>query len=143
MSGHDRSAWFDRFASSCARLAGHAGVFVTAFAVVLLWAISGPVFGFSNTWQLVINTATTVLTFLMVFVIQNTLNRDSMALHVKLDELLRVSNEARNALIGAEQLPEKEIQELERSEEQEAAAAHPNGSATNGSARGNIPRADP
>jgi low affinity Fe/Cu permease len=113
-------------------------VFVTAFLVVLVWAISGPVFGFSDTWQLVINTATTVLTFLMVFVIQNTLNRDTMALHVKLDELLRVSNEARNALIGAEQLPEKEIQELERSEEQEAAAAH-----SNGSARGNIPHADP
>jgi len=102
--GHQR--WFDVFASAVARWAGHAGAFAIAFAIVLFWALCGPIFGFSDTWQLVINTATTVLTFLMVFVIQNTLNRDSMALHLKIDELLRVTNEARDALIGAERDPE-------------------------------------
>jgi low affinity Fe/Cu permease len=112
-----RSPWFDVFASFCARLAGHAGAFIVSFCFVLFWALSGPLFGFSNTWQLVINTATTVLTFLMVFVIQNTINRDSMALHLKLDELLRVSNEARDALIGAERLPERDIERLEEEEE--------------------------
>jgi low affinity Fe/Cu permease len=120
--GRRRWSWFDPFASAVARWAGHAGAFAIAFGLVLFWALSGPIFGFSNTWQLVINTTTTVLTFLMVFLIQNTLNRDSMALHLKLDELLRVTNEARDALIGSERLSEKEIQELERGEE--AAAAH-------------------
>jgi low affinity Fe/Cu permease len=120
--GRRRWSWFDPFASAVARWAGHAGAFAIAFALVLFWALSGPIFGFSNTWQLVINTTTTVLTFLMVFLIQNTLNRDSMALHLKLDELLRVTNEARDALIGSERLSEEEIQELERGEE--AAAAH-------------------
>jgi low affinity Fe/Cu permease len=110
------AAWFDTFASATARWTGHAGAFAIAFGFCLLWAISGPIFGFSNTWQLVINTATTVLTFLMVFVIQNSLNRDSMALHLKLDELLRVTNEARDALIGAERLSEQEIEKLERPE---------------------------
>jgi low affinity Fe/Cu permease len=110
---HQRSRRFDSFATTSARLAGHAGAFVISFCFVLFWALSGPVFGFSDTWQLVINTATTVLTFLMVFVIQNTINRDSMALHLKLDELLRVSNEARDALIGAERLSEDEIENLE------------------------------
>jgi low affinity Fe/Cu permease len=112
-----RRAWFDAFASATARWAGHAGAFAIAFAVVLFWALCGPIFGFSNTWQLVINTATTVLTFLMVFLIQNSLNRDSMALHLKLDELLRATNEARDALIGSERLSEKEIEKLERQEE--------------------------
>jgi low affinity Fe/Cu permease len=114
---HGSTRWFDAFASATARWTGHAGAFSIAFAVILFWALSGPIFGFSDTWQLVINTATTVMTFLMVFLIQNSLNRDSMALHVKLDELLRVSKQARNALIGAEQLSEKEIEELEREEE--------------------------
>jgi low affinity Fe/Cu permease len=112
-----KTHWFDTFASATARWTGHAGAFSIAFGVVLFWALSGPIFGFSDTWQLVINTATTVLTFLMVFLIQNSLNRDSLALHVKLDELLRVSTEARNALIGTERLSEKEIEELEREEE--------------------------
>jgi low affinity Fe/Cu permease len=120
-SGHrDR---FDRFATAAARWTGHASAFSLASVFVIVWAVSGPLFGYSNTWQLVINTATTVLTFLMVFVIQNTLNRDSLALHVKLDELLRVSEQARNALIGAERLSEKQIEALEEDEEQRKAAA--------------------
>jgi low affinity Fe/Cu permease len=126
MPGERREkTWFDSFASAVARWAGHAGAFAIAFAVVLFWALSGPIFGFSDTWQLVINTATTVLTFLMVFLIQNTLNRDSMALHLKLDELLRVTNEARDALIGAEQLSEREIQRLEHEEQLAAESSDP------------------
>src|SRR5881628_1273969 len=96
------SGRFDRFASSVARGAGRASAFVIALAIVVVWAVSGPIFHFSDTWQLVINTGTTVLTFLMVFVIQNTIDRDSMALHVKLDELIRVTQEASDSLIGAE-----------------------------------------
>jgi low affinity Fe/Cu permease len=114
---HSLEDSFDRFASTFARLTGHAGAFAAAVALVLVWAISGPVFGFSDTWQLVINTGTTVLTFLMVFVIQNSLNRDSAALHVKLDELIRVTNEARNALMGSEHLSERELERLRRDEE--------------------------
>jgi low affinity Fe/Cu permease len=114
---HGSTKWFDAFASATARWTGHAGAFAVAFGLVLFWALSGPIFGFSDTWQLVINTTTTVMTFLMVFLIQNSLNRDSLALHVKLDELLRVSKEAHNALIGSERLSEKEIEELEREEE--------------------------
>ncbi len=83
-------------------------------------AVSGPIFGFSDTWQLIINTATTVLTFLMVFIIQNTINRDSLAVHVKLDELIRATDEARNRIIGSEKLSETVLEELEHEEEEEA-----------------------
>jgi len=104
---------FVRFASRVSRWAGHSVAFVAAMAIVVAWAVSGPIFGFSDTWQLVINTGTTVLTFLMVFLIQNTMNRDSAALHLKLDELISVTSEARDALIGAERLDEDQIQALE------------------------------
>jgi low affinity Fe/Cu permease len=124
------SGWasgFDRFASRAARLTGHAGAFTASALLVVIWAVSGPLFHFSDTWQLVINTGTTVLTFLMVFVIQNTINRDSAAMHLKVDELLRVTQEARNALVGAEVLSGKELERLQdeehraaRSEEQTA-----------------------
>ncbi len=90
--------------------------FSAAVALVVGWAALGPVFHFSDTWQLVINTATTVLTFLMVFVIQNTINRDSLAMHVKLDELIRVTKEASNALMQAEQLSEDSIESILRRE---------------------------
>jgi low affinity Fe/Cu permease len=106
-------AIFDRMAGHVARWCGHAGAFVFAVVIVLVWLVSGPIFHFSDTWQLVINTGTTVLTFLMVFLIQNSINRDSMAVHLKLDELLRTTTEARNALIGAEELPERDITDLE------------------------------
>ncbi len=123
MPDEDASTWqerFDRFASGGARLTGHAGAFALAAVVVVAWAVSGPLFGFSDTWQLVINTGTTVLTFLMVFVIQNSLNRDSTALHVKLDELIRVTTEAHNAIVGAERLSGEELERLRDREEESA-----------------------
>ena len=104
---------FDRFASWAAHWTGHSLAFFAAVAVTLAWGLSGPVFGFSDTWQLVINTGTTVLTFLMVFVIQNTMNRDSAAIHAKLDELVKAHTDARNALMGVQDLDEDEIRKLD------------------------------
>ncbi len=107
---------FERFASGTARWSGHAIAFSASVGLVIGWAALGPVFHFSDTWQLVINTATTVLTFLMVFVIQNTINRDSLAIHAKLDELIRATEEANNALMHAEQLSEASIESILRRE---------------------------
>jgi low affinity Fe/Cu permease len=103
---------FAAMANKAAMLAGNYLTFLLAFAIVLFWAISGPVFGFSETWQLVINTGTTIVTFLMVFLIQNTQNRDSMALHLKIDELIRVLEKADNTLIEAEDETDAELQKL-------------------------------
>ena len=83
-----------------------------ALATILLWALVGPVFGYSDTWQLVINTATTIITFLMVFVIQNTQNRDTAAMHIKIDELIRVTQKARNVLLDLEELDDKTLEAL-------------------------------
>jgi len=105
------SKFFGEFASRTAQAAGHASTFVWAAVVVIVWAVSGPLFGFSDTWQLVINTGTTIVTFLMVFLIQNSQNRDSAAMQVKLDELIRVGN-ARNSLVGIEHLTDEELEEL-------------------------------
>jgi len=102
---------FTRFATETARWTGRPMVFVACCALVILWAVTGPVFGFSDTWQLVINTSTTIITFLMVFLIQNTQNRDNNALHAKLDELIRVSK-AHNSFIGIENLADKELEEI-------------------------------
>ncbi len=106
------NALFDRFASKAALWTGRSVVFLAALLFTIVWAISGPLFHFSNSWQLVINTGTTVLTFLMVFIIQNTMNRESAAVHLKLDELIKVTSEARDAIMGAEKLTEEEIAEL-------------------------------
>jgi low affinity Fe/Cu permease len=103
--------FFGEFASRTAQAAGHASTFALAAAVVVIWAVTGPVFGFSDTWQLVINTGTTIVTFLMVFLIQNSQNRDSAAMQVKLDELIRVGS-ARNSLVGIEHLTDDELEEL-------------------------------
>jgi low affinity Fe/Cu permease len=103
---------FDELAGKAASLAGNYISFLLAFAVVVVWAVSGPLFGFSETWQLVINTGTTIVTFLMVFLIQNTQNRDSMALHLKIDELIRVLEKADNTLIEAEDDTEKQLHQL-------------------------------
>src|SRR5205809_1378839 len=110
------SGWFARFAKATAREAGHSRTFGVAVLVILVWAISGPFFGFSDTWQLVINTGTTIVTFLMVFLIQNSQNRDSAAIQVKLDELIRVSK-ANNAFMGLEHLTDEELEDIEGKDE--------------------------
>jgi low affinity Fe/Cu permease len=103
--------YFTQFANATARKAGSPGAFLTAVALILVWAVSGPYFGYSETWQLVINTGTTIVTFLMVFLIQNTQNRDGYALQTKLDELIRSSN-AENIFMGIEKLSDKDLEEL-------------------------------
>jgi low affinity Fe/Cu permease len=103
---------FTRFAKWASRAAGQPVAFISALALLLVWAALGPVCGFSDTWQLVINTTTTIVTFLMVFLIQNTQNRDSEALHVKIDELIRSTRSARNSVLDLEELEEDELDSL-------------------------------
>jgi low affinity Fe/Cu permease len=103
---------FDRFASAVTRWAGTPLAFCGAVVVILAWALVGPVFGFSENWQLVINTGTTIVTFLMVFLIQQSQNKDSVALHLKLNELLASNRQASNRLVGIEELDEQDLREL-------------------------------
>jgi low affinity Fe/Cu permease len=104
---------FHRFASATAEVVGRSYAFLLAVAVLAVWAATGPLFHFSDTWQLVINTGTTIVTFLMVFLIQNTQNRDAHAIHLKLDELIRANKHARNALLGLEQMSDDELRKLQ------------------------------
>ena len=106
-------AWFSRFAKWTARHSGRPSTFLIALFVIVVWAVTGPLFGFSDTWQLVINTGTTIVTFLMVFLIQNTQNRDSQALHVKLDELIRAIQGASNSMIDLDNLTDEELERIQ------------------------------
>lgn len=100
---------FSKFAAKTSSILGTPGAFLIAIIVIILWTFSGSLFNYSNTWQLVINTGTTIVTFLMVFLIQNTQNRDSRALHLKLDELLKANKGARNSMVNIEELSDEEL----------------------------------
>ena len=114
---------FARFATAAARTAGRPLTFVIAVVSIVIWAFSGPLFGFSDTWQLVVNTATTIITFLMVFLIQNTQNRDAEAMHIKLDELIRAVRGAQNTLLDLEELDDIELDRIRASYEELARQA--------------------
>jgi low affinity Fe/Cu permease len=107
-------SWFPTFARSLANWTGHSSTFAIAVALVVAWALTGPLFGYSDTWQLVINTATTVITFLMVFLIQHTQNRDTQAMHIKLDEIIRATEGMHNSLLDLEDMDEEQLAEQHR-----------------------------
>ena len=106
--------WFPTFARGLANWTGHASTFAIAIVLVVAWALTGPLFGYSDTWQLVINTATTVITFLMVFLIQHTQNRDTQAMHIKLDEIIRATEGMHNSLLDLEDMDEEQLAEQHR-----------------------------
>lgn len=105
-------SWFTRFAKHGAVLAGRPGTFALAVLLIVVWGITGPLFHYSDTWQLVINTSTTIITFLMVFLIQNTQNRDAEAIHIKLDELIKALRSTNNALLDLEELDDEELEKI-------------------------------
>lgn len=111
---------FTAFANMVARVTGQPLAFVLALFVIALWGLTGPVFGYSDTWQLVVNTATTIVTFLMVFVIQNAQNRDAAAIQAKLDELIRCTSGARKGFIGIEHLTEAQVEQIRKAIEDQA-----------------------
>ncbi len=113
---------FTRIANRTAAFVGQPYAFVIALAFIFIWASTGPLFGYSDTWQLVVNTTTTIITFLIVFLIQNSQNRDAAAIQAKLDELIRASAKARNEFIGIEHMTDRQLAEIRRALEQEAAA---------------------
>jgi low affinity Fe/Cu permease len=112
-----RSDRFGRFAAQSSHYLGSRWAFVAAIGVILIWAVTGPIFRFSDTWQLIINTGTTIVTFLMVFLIQNTQNRDAKAIHLKLNELIHAVDKAKNRMIDIENLSDLELDELARTYE--------------------------
>jgi low affinity Fe/Cu permease len=123
MSSNKSRSGFTRFAKWTAYATGRPIAFIFAAALIVIWAITGPFFDFSDTWQLVINTSTTIMTFLMVFLIQNTQYRDSEAIHIKLDELIRSTKEAQNSLLDLEELEDEELDRLRASYEKIAERA--------------------
>jgi low affinity Fe/Cu permease len=120
---------FTRIAGAIASFTGRPLAFILALGTVVLWAITGPLFGFSEVWQLVINTGTTIVTFLMVFLVQNSQNRDSAAIQAKLDELIRAVADAREQFIGIEHMTDAEIGDIRSALEQEADEEHPSAAA--------------
>jgi len=136
LKGHERerdflcavSDAFRLFAHRSAFMLGSAWAFAVAAFVILVWLVTGPTFHFSDTWQLIINTATTIITFLMVFLIQNTQNRDAKAMHLKLDELIRALKGARDQLVDLEDLSDKELKKLEEQFQRMRKRAEKNGS---------------
>lgn len=117
------AAWYSRFAKAAAHFCGRPRVFTFAVVIIAVWLVTGPIFSFSDTWQLVINTGTTIITFLMVFLIQNTQNRDTEAIQVKLDELIRATKGAHNALLDLEELEEANLDAFKSKYQALAAAA--------------------
>jgi low affinity Fe/Cu permease len=105
---------FRKIAHRTSQLMGNSWAFIWAVVIIVVWAVSGPLFNFSDTWQLIINTGTTILTFLMVFLIQNTQNRDAHAIHLKLDELIKATGAARNLLIDAEDMSDAELERMRK-----------------------------
>jgi low affinity Fe/Cu permease len=105
---------FDRISTAVTKAVGSPAAFISAFSIILIWGVTGPLFGFSDTWQLVINTGTTIVTFLMVFVIQQSQNKDMLAVQLKLNELIAASQKANNRLIDIEDLSEKELETLKK-----------------------------
>jgi low affinity Fe/Cu permease len=116
-------SWFSRMANATAAWTGKPVAFLLAFATIVIWGVTGPLFQYSDTWQLVINTSTTIITFLMVFLIQNTQNRDTLALQVKLSELILALNEADNRLAAIEDATDEELQEANEEIKRRAAQA--------------------
>lgn len=113
-SNHKSKLSFETVASSVTKAAGQTPAFLIAFAIIIIWVISGPFFNFSDTWQLVINTGTTIITFLMVFLIQRSQNKDSIAVHLKLNELIVATETASNRLVAVEEITEEELKVLRK-----------------------------
>ena len=127
---------YSRFSNAVSRFCGRPVVFALAVGIVVVWALTGPLFDYSNTWQLVINTGTTIVTFLMVFVIQNTQMRDTEAMQVKLDEIIRAIGNAKNELLDLEELEEKDLDEIRQTYREMAEKARESRSKTDGARRG-------
>ena len=132
--------FFTRVAQGISVAAGQPLTFLLAVGVILVWAITGPIFNFSDTWQLIINTGTTIITFLMVFLIQNTQNRDAAAMQAKLDELLRAVGKARDQFIGVEHLTEREIEMIRLALEREVKSHNDVSKKRSGSRKGTVDR---
>ncbi len=125
MAEHSTSRIFSKIAQWTAQQCGRASTFIVACIVIIVWAVTGPVFDYSDTWQLIINTGTTIVTFLMVFLMQNTQNRDTVSIQIKLDELIRANENARNAMLSLEDLTEEQLKRVKATFANLADAAAP------------------